>query len=221
MTATQPKAVALLSGGLDSTVSFGLAHATHTIVLALTVNYGQTAFAQELKAATALAAHYNVPHQVIDLPWLGNLLPKAMDKHHTQPTWDATSETDDPTFWQAEGVWVPNRNGLLINLAGCFAEYHQADVIIFGGNADEAEAFADNTEAFRQAITHSLSFSTLNQVHVMCPVGHKTKAEIIQMAQQQSIPLDYVWSCYTDNPTPCGHCPSCVRLNAAKLTLIQ
>lgn len=221
MVSSQPKAIALLSGGLDSTVSFGLAHATHTLVLALTINYGQTAFAQELKAATSLAQHYGVPHQVVDLPWLANLLPPAMDKTVMQPAWTADSQTDDPGFWEASGVWVPNRNGLLINLAGCFAEYHQAEVIIFGGNADEAEAFADNTEAFREAITHSLRFSTLNQVRVECPVGTKTKAEIVQLAQQHAIPLDTVWSCYTDNPTPCGHCPSCVRLNSAKLTLSQ
>jgi 7-cyano-7-deazaguanine synthase len=67
------KAVALLSGGLDSVVSMLLGQKQVEIVLALTVNYGQKAARQEIDASQRIAHNMNIPHQVINLPFMQDL----------------------------------------------------------------------------------------------------------------------------------------------------
>ena len=217
------KAVSLLSAGLDSTMALALAvhQDTLDVVLALTVDYGQRAAGQEICHARAIAAHYEVPHRVVELPWFADLLPdafKATDGK-AEPHWGAADQQSD-TFFEAQPVWVPNRNGVLLNVAAAYAEASGAEVVLFGGNAEEAQRFPDNTEAFQQAINHSLSYSTQTHVTVHCPVQQMTKADMIAMAKglealEKPVPLASVWSCYGDGPKPCGHCPSCVRLKNA------
>ena len=68
------QAVACLSGGLDSTVAMAMAiSAGWQVVRAITFDYGQRAAEREKIASTQIAAHYQVPHQIIDLPWFGSM----------------------------------------------------------------------------------------------------------------------------------------------------
>ena len=69
-------AVALLSGGLDSTVAFALR--ARSIALAVTVDYGQRAARREIAAARAIARRYGVPHRVHRLPMLARLTRTAL-----------------------------------------------------------------------------------------------------------------------------------------------
>lgn len=214
------KAVALLSGGLDSTVALAEGLQAYDVIVALTFNYGQRAFGKELRASRAIAEYYGIPHEVIALPWLSGLLPKALTvrMEGVDPVipqeWSDTS-VDSESFFDAKPVWVPNRNGLFLNIAAVFAEAHSADIILFGGNAEEAERFPDNTEAFRHCMNEVFTFSTLNHPRIECPVGLLDKAQIIDRAQALGVPLGLIWSCYTDAETQCGHCPSCYRLKQA------
>jgi 7-cyano-7-deazaguanine synthase len=214
------KAVCLLSAGLDSTMTLALtAHADEVdVILALTINYGQRAAAQEISHARAIAKHYDVPHQVVELPWFSDLLPDAF-KAKSASHWQQADKTTD-AFYEAKPVWVPNRNGVLLNVAAAYAEANEANVVLFGGNAEEAQRFPDNTVEFQQAITQSLSFSTLNKVEVHCPVQTMTKADMIATAKglavlNKPVPLEHIWSCYGDASDACGNCPSCVRLKTA------
>jgi 7-cyano-7-deazaguanine synthase len=201
---TTTTSVVLLSGGLDSAVALTVARQQGSVKLALTVNYGQRAFANELTAAKGLAAWANVPHQVIDLPWLANLLPTGMQaagaSHHDLPTTGADG---------LSAVWVPNRNGVLLNIAAAFAEQLGANTVVFGANADEGQAFADNTPAYRQACTAALAYSTQNHVQVWAPLEQMSKRDIWVKGQALNVPLHTTWSCYEAAPTPCGVCMSC------------
>lgn len=201
-------AVVLLSGGLDSTVALAwwLAQPNHTVVLAVTVDYGQRAAPQEIAASASIAAHYQVPHQVVTLDWLRNCLPTGL-----LPGGASHLQGPLPT----PAVWVPNRNGVMLNLAAALAEAKGAAFVVFGSNKEEAEAgFPDNTAAYRQALNQALRYSTANAVQVVAPVEQLDKAAIVALGKQLGAPFQWMWSCYEGGPTPCGQCASC-RLRVA------
>lgn len=203
------KTVALLSGGLDSTVALAktLADAPDSVVLALSIDYGQRPVEQELKAASAIAAHYQLPHKVIRLDWLASLLPHGLSQHGASHAEGKLGVTD---------VWVPNRNGVLLNIAAAFAEARQARQVIFGANLEEAEAgFPDNSAPYWEKLNQALQLSTLNQVQVEAPVGHLEKAAIVAMGLELEAPLGLVWSCYEGEDEHCGQCASCQLLYKA------
>jgi 7-cyano-7-deazaguanine synthase len=213
-------AIALLSGGLDSTVSLAEGTQQYNVVLALTFNYGQRAFGKEIRASRMIADYYKVKHEVIALPWLSALLPKALQPRKegrepmVPPEWLAGPGNSD-AYFEAKPVWVPNRNGLFLNIAATYAEANDAKVILFGANAEEGERFPDNTEEFRTRMNAAFELSTLNQPQVVCPVGLLNKPQIIDRAKALNVPLQMIWSCYTDADQQCGDCPSCYRLKRA------
>ncbi len=220
MSLRKERAVVLLSGGLDSTVTLAAGARQFEVVLALTMNYGQRAFGKEIRASRQIAEYYNVRHEIIALPWLSALLPQAMTmrKEGRDPeipmAWIADEEKGE-SFFDAQPVWVPNRNGLFLNIAATYAEANDAQAILFGANAEEAERFPDNTQAFRDRMTHTLELSTLTHPRVETPVGEMTKSQIIDLAKELEVPLHLIWSCYTDAEKQCGYCPSCHRLKQA------
>lgn len=206
------KAVVLLSGGLDSTVALAKAMEDYQVLMAVTVAYGQRAVKKELHATAHMAAFYQITHRIIHLPWMEELLPVAM-----KATLDNQLPEDTPKEdpMAVKTVWVPNRNGVLLNIAASLAEAHQATVVTFGANVDEAADFPDNTQAYRDKITECFQYSTLNQVHVETPVGDLTKAQIVEEGIRLKAPMHLIWSCYESGDIHCGRCASCVRLKTA------
>jgi 7-cyano-7-deazaguanine synthase len=209
------RAIVLLSGGLDSTVALALAQRRYEVLMAVTFNYGQRAYGRELRASKKIALHYNVPHEVIALPWLSDRLPPAMAEARPGEPEDGFLADPLPPQEETRQVWVPNRNGLFLNIAASLAEAHQASVIVFGANAEEAQNFPDNTPAFRERLNAVFEWSTLNQVRVETPVGHCNKQEIIEIGVALDAPLEQIWSCYDHGPVQCGVCPSCRLLKQA------
>lgn len=202
-------AIVLLSGGLDSTVALADTLTRMPVACALTFDYGQRAVRNELQATQAIAKHYGVRHEIIPLPWLANLLPAALQQ---APKLSATS----PEPKGVRQVWVPNRNGLFLNIAASFAEALGVDTVVFGANAEEGAEFPDNTIDFRNILNRTLAYSTLSGVQVETPLGQLTKADIIQHAHALNVPLHLVWSCYNNEALQCGQCPSCLRVKAAR-----
>jgi 7-cyano-7-deazaguanine synthase len=108
-------------------------------------------------------------------------------------------------------VWIPNRNGLFINVAACYAEYYGAKTIITGFNREEAQDFPDNSARFLHAINRSLSYSTLSKVKVKSYVAALSKKEIYHLGLKHKAPLEYIYSCYLGDRQMCGKCASCKR----------
>ena len=217
-TASESKrAVVLLSAGLDSTVAMAewLADG-HGVALALTFDYGQKAAAREIAAAQTIATHYDVPHRVIELPWLKDLLPPSLHVGKTTPLAGTPEE-----LMSVERVWVPNRNGVLLNIAASFAEANQSGFVIFGANAEEGAAFPDNTEEYRKAMSIALAYSTLNAVQVIAPLVQVDKQGIIRRGLALDVPLSRIWSCYEGGEIQCGACASCIRVREAQGLLPQ
>src|ERR1041384_4797511 len=155
------KGVAILSGGLDSTVSLAVATRKMDVILALTFDYGQRAVKREREAAAKIAEHYRVPHRVIETPWLAALTRTALVNRKAAIPHHEMSERS------AKAVWVPNRNGCFIEIAAAHAESMGATRLITGFNREEAATFPDNSKAYVGAVNRALSFSTANGVRVV------------------------------------------------------
>ncbi|MFM7469744.1 MAG: 7-cyano-7-deazaguanine synthase [Vampirovibrionales bacterium] len=231
--------VTLLSGGLDSTVCTTWAIQKQREILkqaayrpqniALVVDYGQRAFQKELTASKAIARHFGMEHKVIQLEWLKELLPASLQSQeekelalhramgHPEQLSSLNVKANDS---EASAVWVPNRNGVLLNVAAAYAEFNNLPIVLFGSNREEAEAgFPDNTFRFRENINVALRDSTSNGVRVMALLEHLSKIEILRIGMSMEAPLDLIWSCYRNGPIHCGECASCLFLKRALQTM--
>lgn len=210
------KSVVLLSGGLDSTVSMAQALIEGEVQLCLTIDYGQRAAAKEIAAAQALAAHYNLAHRVINLPFLADVTTTSLvNTKEIIPEPEGELDNPQQARTRAKAVWVPNRNGLFINIAACFAEALGCEQVVTGFNREEAAAFPDNSIDFIEAINLSLSYSTANKIRVVSYTAWLNKSEIVRLGQRLKIPWHLLWSCYYGGETMCGRCESCRRFMRA------
>jgi len=211
------RAVALLSGGLDS----GVALATWRerggeVALALTADYGQRAAAEEMRAARTLADRFGVAWRPLPLPWLGDAA-----RHAGSALVDADGElplqsVEDPGDEQsAAAVWVPARNLVLIAAAAAHAEAWRADAIVVGFNREEAETFPDNSASFVRSLESALADGARRSMKIASPTQAWTKREIVAEARQLGLARCDFWSCYAAGPEPCGVCESCARSDRA------
>lgn len=210
------KAVSLLSGGLDSVVATWLWAAEMEIALAITCDYGQRAAEREIRAASRVAAALGVPHEVVPLPWVGRVATGALtDTKEGLPRPTGEDLAGAAAEASAAAVWVPNRNGLLVNVAAVYAEVLGCEGIVCGFNAEEAATFSDNSAGFVEAAEGFLGYSTRAKIRIVAPTLEMTKVEIVRAGREAGAPLDFVWSCYEAGPGTCGTCESCVRLRRA------
>jgi 7-cyano-7-deazaguanine synthase len=208
-------AVALLSGGLDSTVAAALAQREHRLRVAITADYGQRAAVREIAAARRIANVLGCEHRVIELPFLAAVTRTALVARDRELPALAADQLDEVAGAAAESmraVWVPNRNGLLLAAAAAIAEGLDATVVIVGFNREEAATFPDNGADFLAATTAALRFSTANGVRVESPTVELDKREVVAEGIRIGAPLPYVWSCYRGQERHCGRCESCLRL---------
>ena len=206
-------AVILLSGGLDSLVALGYskAKADFNIELALTFDYGQKSVEEEVSASKKICEYYNIKHEVIKLDWLKNITKTSLVSEQEIPSENLHTKKS------AELVWVPNRNGLFLNIAASYADAFGYKYIIYGANKEEGCTFPDNTESFRQQISEGFKVSTLVQPQVIAPLINYTKDDIVRIAVEHKIPLEFVRSCYNSGEKHCGVCESCHYLKKALL----
>ena len=201
------RAIVLLSGGLDSMVSGGIAREQGYRLAALTIDYNQR-HRVELEAAKRVAAVLGI------------------DRHVTMPlnlrAFGGSSLTDDidvPKGGVMPGIpstYVPARNTIFLSLALGFAEATGARDIFLGVNALDYSGYPDCRPEFIAAFQHLADLATRMGVEgqgftVHAPLQHMTKADIAREAERLGLDARISWSCY--DPTPdgrhCGLCDSC------------
>ncbi len=211
------RAVALLSGGLDSTVATWAASREYEIALALTFDYGQRAAARECQAALAICAQLGCPHHLVKLQWLGKLGHSALtDLSQSLPEPEIELMGEAALSEQtSQAVWGPNRNGVFVNIAAAFCEALDCQLVVVGFNTEEAAQFPDNSAAFLAATNRALELSTQTRVEVISPTINLTKCEIVELGMRLGAPLAAIWSCYDGGQEHCMRCESCLRLRKA------
>ena len=200
-------AVVLLSGGLDSMVTAGLAREAGFELHALTIDYGQR-HRRELAAAEAIAAHLDVARHVVlplDLRQFGG---SALTADIDVPK--AGVGTDIPI------TYVPARNLIFLSLTVGFAEASGASDIFIGVNALDYSGYPDCRPEFIASFTETARLATKAGVEgspfvIHAPLQHMGKAEIAAEAARLGLDPAWSWSCYDPQPDgrACGLCDSC------------
>lgn len=211
------KQIVLLSGGLDSAVCLAKGVQEGEVKLALTFDYGQRAAAREGKRASQLAQYYGVAWEVVELPFLKRLTATALvafSELLPELTPDDL-ENHSLILETADRVWVPNRNGLFLNIAACYAESLGCEVVVAGFNVEEAQTFPDNSGAFVEAVNKAFFFSTRRKVEVRSYTQSLTKPDVARLGAELGLPFELLWSCYQGDEKMCGCCESCRRLQRA------
>lgn len=207
------RSVVLLSSGLDSTVNLFEARERTEVVLALTFDYGQRAAAREIRRASLIAQMAGVAHKIVALPWFADFTRTSLvDRSADVPVKEDVSIDDlGVSRSSAKAVWVPNRNGILLNVGAGFAEGLRADWIVPGFNAEEGATFPDNTQAFLDSLTAAFRYSTSSRVEAVCFTTALDKTAIVRRGLELGVPFELIWPCYFAGEKPCGECESCQR----------
>lgn len=209
------KAIILLSGGLDSVVSIAQAGEID-FQLAMTFDYGQKSFQKEYEASKNIADYYGIKHECIKLDWLKNITNTALVSIESIPELEQEALNDRlKTQESMKSVWVPNRNGLFINIAASFADSFEYDYIVIGANKEEAATFSDNSAQFINDMNKVLETSTNYDIKVIAPLIEFDKNEIVKKAVELDVPMNLINSCYNSTQKHCGRCESCGRLKRA------
>ncbi|SPP63031.1 7-cyano-7-deazaguanine synthase QueC [Nitrospira lenta] len=207
----QRRAVILLSGGLDSTVTAAVAKQEGCDLFLLTIAYRQR-HAIEIEQAKQVAASFGVQHhQVVevDLRALGG---SALTGNLAVPK-------DRKEQERTQGIpitYVPARNLIFLSLAAAHAEVVGASVVYFGANVLDYSGYPDCRPEFIRAFEQAVAVGTKSGVEgtrleVRAPLLTMSKAEIIQLGMTLHAPLHLTHSCYDPvGSLACGHCDSCL-----------
>ncbi len=204
---TRGSAVVLLSGGLDSMVTAGIARELGFELHALTIDYGQR-HSREIEAARSIAAKIGVRNHILlplDLRVFGG---SAL-----------TDQIDVPKTGVDEGIpvtYVPARNLVFLSLTVACAEALGASDIFIGVNALDYSGYPDCRPEFIASFAETARLGTKAGVEglpfrINAPLQHMTKADIAGECHRLGLDPVWSWSCYdpTDDGLACGLCDSC------------
>jgi 7-cyano-7-deazaguanine synthase len=205
-------AVAILSGGLDSTVSLARAiDSGFRVREAIFFDYGQKARRRERAASRSIARHFGVAWREIALPWLRSITRTSLVGKKRPPKVSERDLDGRRAKETAKAVWVPNRNGVFLNIAAAVAESRRAATVLTGFDREEAATFPDNSVEYIRAANRAFHFSTANHVKVRSFVAGLDKTRIVKLGIELNVPFRKIWSCYLGGSRPCGECESCRR----------
>jgi 7-cyano-7-deazaguanine synthase len=196
--------ILVYSGGLDSTVLLYDLLDSGYKVGALSVDYGQR-HSCELQAAALICKQRNVEHKIVHLPSLAQLFGSSSltDRSVAVPEGHYSEETMKSTV-------VPNRNMLLLSLAGAWAMASKAQAIAYAAHGSDHAVYPDCRPEFVKALGMALSLADWHSVKLECPYSEMTKADIVQKGTALCVPFEQTWSCYNGMQQHCGKCGTCV-----------
>jgi 7-cyano-7-deazaguanine synthase len=202
-----PRAVVLVSGGLDSATTLALAREQGFACHALSVDYGQR-HAAELAAAAAVARALGaIEHRImrVDLAGIGG------------------SALTDPRIAVPESpttgipvTYVPARNTMMLALALGWAEVLGAHDLFVGVNSIDFSGYPDCRPQFIRAFERLATEATKAGVegqpwHIHAPLIQWSKAQIIREGMRLGLDYGMTVSCYRadDEGRACGRCDAC------------
>ena len=222
-----PKAVVLLSGGIDSSTTAAIAKHEGYEVYALSFDYNQrhkieleaakkVALALKIKkhlvikfnlraiGGSALTSEMEVPK---DRKALGVMRNESKDTsritHYAlRITHHALRITDIPV------TYVPARNTIFLSFALAWAEALKAGNIFIGANAVDYSGYPDCRPEYLKAFEKMANLATKASVEgkirfaIKAPLLRLTKAEIIKRGTELGLDYSLTWSCYDPQPLP-------------------
>ena len=210
---TRPKAVVLLSGGLDSATTAAIARQQGFALYALSIDYGQR-HRHELTAARQVAQALDATRHVVlsvDLAQFGR---SALTDAIAVPK----DRRPDQMTHGIPVTYVPARNTVFLSLALAYAEAVDAADIFIGVNAVDYSGYPDCRPEYVAAFTTLANLATKASIEgrlkftIHAPLIHCTKAEIIRRGVELGVDYGLTHSCYDPGPSgmSCGHCDACL-----------
>ena len=203
------KVVVLVSGGMDSVAALYDARTRHEVVGALSFNYGSKHNLREIPFAAHHCEYLGIPHRVIPLAFINELFTSHLlasggeipDGHYEEQTMKQTV--------------VPFRNGIMLAIAGGYAESIEATGLVIAAHAGDHAIYPDCREAFMQAMGAALRSGTYADVQLLRPFIAMNKAQIAQRGHELGVDFAQTWSCYKGRDIHCGTCGTCVERREA------
>jgi 7-cyano-7-deazaguanine synthase len=208
-----PRAVVLLSGGLDSTTALAVARAEGYECYALSFEYGQR-HVRELESARRVAAALGATAHLtlrLDLRAIGG---SAL-----------TADIPVPKGRDAEAIgtgipvtYVPARNTIFLSHALAWAEANGAQDIFIGVNVLDASGYPDCRPEYIAAFEHLANLATRagvegrSRYRIHTPLIALSKADIIRRGRDLGVDFSLTWSCYAPEADGrvCGLCDACL-----------
>lgn len=206
------KAVAIVSGGLDSSV---LAYHVVSLGYELTIlsfNYGQR-HRKELNYAKKIAENLGAVWHEVDLTGLSTLLAgsaltesaiEVPDGHYSQENMAITV--------------VPNRNAIMLSIAYGHAVAIGASFVFTGVHAGDHAIYPDCRPAFIARLDTALAKGNegfADGLAIVAPFVLRSKADIVFHGAELKVPFEQTWSCYKGGEKHCGRCGTCVERREA------
>lgn len=202
----------LLSGGLDSMVSAGIAREQGYAVNALTIDYNQR-HRRELDAAAEIARFIGAERHVV--------LPLDLRRFGGSALTDDIAVPKEGVGEDIPVTYVPARNLVFLSLTLAWAEAIGAAEIFIGVNALDYSGYPDCRPEFISAFEDIATLATKagdegQKLRIHAPLQFMTKADIAREADRLGLNPGMSWSCYDPQPDgkACGLCDSC-RLRKA------
>lgn len=212
MIAKKPRAVILLSGGLDSSTTLAVAKNMSFELYALTFQYGQR-HQIEIEAAGRIAQHFEVArHAIIDVDlrrFGGSALTASIEVPKDRSTEEIS--TDIPI------TYVPARNIIFLSLALAWAEVLGCGDIFIGVNALDYSGYPDCRPEFIEAFEKMAALGTKAGVEgrgikIHTPLIDLSKAQIIKKGLELGVEFKLTSTCYdpSSQGEACGKCDACL-----------
>lgn len=208
------KAVCVMSGGMDSTLSAYMMKNDGCDIVAVHFNYDQRTQTKELECFLKICDALGViKRYVLDLDFFKHLGASALTDKNIEVPIGGIEEGIPITY-------VPFRNGIFLSMAAAIAEKEGAEFIAIGVVEEDSSGYPDCRESYIKSMQQSINLGTKDEtnIEIKMPLVHLKKSQIVQKSLELRVPLELTWSCYKNEESACGMCDSCrLRLNGFKL----
>lgn len=203
--------IAIVSGGLDSTILAYKLAAEGSLRALVSFDYGQR-HRTELTYAAETAKRLGVEHILVDLKSITAALSGTAltDASVPVPEGHYAEESMRQTV-------VPNRNAIMLSIAAGIAASKGCGWVATGVHAGDHFIYPDCRPEFIESFDAMLraSFGEMFQTRLEAPFVRLTKADIVKLGAELNVPFEATWSCYKGGAVHCGKCGTCVERREA------
>jgi len=199
------KAIALLSGGIDSAAALWWAKRKWR-VYALTFKFGNLN-SNEVRSARQLATFAKVSrHIIVDLKFLKQI----SELSGREKVGGRARRRFPPTY-------IPSRNTVFFGIASYYAEIYGANYVVTGhiGRDPFPDSKPEYIKAMNAALSRGSWLGKRYRTKIITPFAHANKSDITRLAVRLKVPLALTWSCHWNRKTPCGRCEGCINRSSA------
>lgn len=203
------KVIVLLSGGMDSVAALYHAAVEHDVVGTLSFDYGAKHNHKEIPFAKYHSDKLGVRHETVSLGFMNDLFKSDLLK----------SGGDIPEGHYEEenmkSTVVPFRNGIMLSIAGGFAESTEATGLVIAAHSGDHAIYPDCREEFMQAMGDAIKHGTYAEIQLFRPFIAMRKEDIAARGHELGVDFSMTWSCYNGRDVHCGKCGTCVERKEA------